>query len=496
MPSPQRRAHSPDHQPLTSQFLYFIGRARHTILRVSAQSIFLVSHNNRRLLCGKLRTSAPPCVFCSLEKRTSASAFAAGLIHFSPATKQPTALTFLLWILSPSRQVGIEPPVPQPPSSRAIDTSLIGDLARRQASPDPVLFPSLLQRPRETPPSQATTPTTMPSPQRRAHSPDHQPLTSDDDHNDYRPRRRGSRAVGLARRDADNFGAQELARDAKPQQPKRNKKLSFAGDNQDVSDEGTTATDVRPSVMMQSFKSDGDTMSAADPNDRNGPREYYYVVEKNQKGGGGGGGGGDGSETGDDETDADGAESAAPSSLDDSMGGSTTARSKISSSGGTSTGCTICGKHFKIPFTVLTFNDRAVEDLVLRRHEHGLHHLRQALQDPVHRAHLHGDVGAHCDAPHHRADPDGDAAQDLVTVEGFNGLAAEVSNCVSAMSLEDYRVFDAVYHPTGSTRQAYTDARAETDLMCDTRLLTELRSIAIKHKEFDANRDTMARAIR
>ena len=80
----------------------------------------------------------------------------------------------------------------------------------------------------------------------------------------------------------------------------------------------------------------------------------------------------------------------------------TTARSKISSSGGTSTGCTICGKHFKIPFTVLTFMAMSVPIVML---------LITALI------------------------PMATAAQDLVTVEGFNGLAAEVSNCVSAMSL-------------------------------------------------------------
>eukprot|EP00672_Neobodo_designis_P016485 CAMPEP_0174828178 /NCGR_PEP_ID=MMETSP1114-20130205/1180_1 /TAXON_ID=312471 /ORGANISM="Neobodo designis, Strain CCAP 1951/1" /LENGTH=469 /DNA_ID=CAMNT_0016061889 /DNA_START=481 /DNA_END=1886 /DNA_ORIENTATION=- len=151
------------------------------------------------------------------------------------------------------------------------------------------------------------------------------------------------------------------------------------------------------------------------------------------------------------------------SSFDDSMGGSTNARSKVSSSGGTSTGCTICGKHFKIPFTVLTFMAMSVPIFML---------LITTLI------------------------PMGTAVADLVAVESFNGLAAEVSNCVSAMTVEDFRVHDAVYHATGSTREAYTVARVNTDMMCDTRLLTELRSIAQKRPEFDSQRDTMQRAIR
>eukprot|EP00672_Neobodo_designis_P005551 CAMPEP_0174878948 /NCGR_PEP_ID=MMETSP1114-20130205/83014_1 /TAXON_ID=312471 /ORGANISM="Neobodo designis, Strain CCAP 1951/1" /LENGTH=370 /DNA_ID=CAMNT_0016114337 /DNA_START=187 /DNA_END=1297 /DNA_ORIENTATION=+ len=191
---------------------------------------------------------------------------------------------------------------------------------------------------------------------------------------------------------------------------------------------------------------------------------------------------------------SDAASSAAPSSIEDTIGdgASTTGKSKVSSTGGTSTGCTLCGKQFKIPFTVLTFMAMSVPILMLLIASI----IPMVVATPVTVLTFMAMSVPILMLLIASIIPMVVATQDLITVESFNGLSKKVSDCVTAMTVEDFRMHDTIYHPTDVSRGAYMTARAETTVMCDSELLTELRGVARRYPEFDSQRDTMQRAIR
>jgi len=158
----------------------------------------------------------------------------------------------------------------------------------------------------------------------------------------------------------------------------------------------------------------------------------------------------------------------AASSIDESLDdGASTAggKSRVSSTGGSSTRFTICGLHIKVPFTVWTF---------------------LAMSVPVIMLFITATI------------PMVAAGEELSAIDQFQVLSHDVSDCVTAVAAEDHALHYFVYHSRddGSALPKYRTAQAEVDRVCDDVLLSDLRVIAVKDAEFDAKRDAMQTAIR
>jgi len=154
-------------------------------------------------------------------------------------------------------------------------------------------------------------------------------------------------------------------------------------------------------------------------------------------------------------------------SVDDSIGdGASSAggKSRVSSTGGSSTHLTCCGVRARVPFTVWTFLAMSVPVIML---------FVTAVIPMV------------------------AAAEELRAVKKFQALAHDVSDCVTAASAEDHAIHHLVYHYRDDGALAhYRAAQAELDRICDGVLLADLRVIAADDDAFDAKRDGMQTAIR